>query len=106
MLTSSRCRLVATAALFTVAVASIARGATFNIGNGDVAGLKIAIITSNSNNQDDTINLAAGDSPTAVAVSPVTNKIYVANFNINNVPISAGAARWRTSTWSNSCCGG
>jgi len=32
--------------------------AEFNIANGDVAGLKAAIIASNTNNEDDTINLA------------------------------------------------
>ncbi len=35
-------------------------GATFNIANGDVAALKLAITTSNGNSQDDTIELAAG----------------------------------------------
>ncbi len=35
-------------------------GATFNVANGDVAGLKSAITTCNSNAQDDTIELAAG----------------------------------------------
>lgn len=34
--------------------------ATFNIANGDVAGLIAAINTANSNNQNDTINLAPG----------------------------------------------
>ena len=36
-----------------------AEAATFNIANGDVAGLISAINTANSNNQDDTINLAS-----------------------------------------------
>src|ERR1700758_2979166 len=34
--------------------------ATFNIADGDVAGLKAAMNTSNTNQEDDTINLANG----------------------------------------------
>src|SRR5438045_3054904 len=45
--------------------------ATFNIPDGDVAGLIAAINTANTNNQDDTINLAAGTyTLTAVDTSP------------------------------------
>lgn len=39
-----------------------APAATFNVANGDVTGLINAINTANSNNQDDTINLAASGS--------------------------------------------
>jgi hypothetical protein len=42
--------------------------ANFTIANGDVAGLIAAIITSNSNNQADTINLAAGGTYTLTSV--------------------------------------
>jgi CSLREA domain-containing protein len=50
-------------------VCSQARAATFNIANGDVAGLISAINTANSNNQNDTINLAAGGSYTLTAAA-------------------------------------
>ena len=50
-------------AVFVIAVATLSAvrwsgAAEFNIANGDVAGLKAAIIASNTNNEDDTINLA------------------------------------------------
>lgn len=43
----------------------------FNIANGDVAGLKNAIITANSNAQNDTINLASGGTYTLTAVDNI-----------------------------------
>ena len=43
--------------------------ATFNIANGDVAGLITAINTANSNNQNDDINLAASGTYTLTAVN-------------------------------------
>ncbi len=45
-------------------------GATFNIANGDVAGLRSAIITCNSNTQNDVINLAAGGTYVLTTVDP------------------------------------
>ena len=35
--------------------------------------------------------MAAGDAPYAVAVNPVTNKIYVVNYTSNNVTVIDGA---------------
>jgi parallel beta-helix repeat protein len=46
----------------------LSQGATFIIPNGDVPGLKAAINVSNSNAQDDTIELAAGGTYTLLAV--------------------------------------
>src|ERR1051325_4305013 len=40
--------------------AAPSRAATFSIANGDVAGLKNAIVTANANAEDDTIVLASG----------------------------------------------
>lgn len=45
-----------------------ARGATFNIAAGDVAGLKTALTTANSNGQADVINLSASSTYTLPAV--------------------------------------
>src|SRR5256885_6921080 len=57
--------------LVTVALLSFfvarAPAATFNIANGDVAGLINAINTANANNANDTINLAAGGSYSVTA---------------------------------------
>jgi len=39
-----------------------------------------------------TTTVAAGAQPYAVAVNPVTNKIYVANTNSNNVTVIGGAS--------------
>jgi predicted outer membrane repeat protein len=47
-------------ALCLLASRSDLQATTFNIANGDVTALKTAINTSNTNNQDDTIELAAG----------------------------------------------
>lgn len=60
--------------LFLVAAAilgwvCLADGATFNVSNGDVAGLVNAITTANTNGQDDTINLAANGTYTLTAVN-------------------------------------
>jgi hypothetical protein len=54
--------LVITALLagLALAVAPVAQAATFDIADGDVAGLIAAINTANGNGQPDTINLAAG----------------------------------------------
>jgi len=41
--------------------------------------------------QSVTATVAAGTSPRAVAINPVTNKIYVANTNSNNVTVIDGA---------------
>ena len=38
-----------------------------------------------------TASLVAGTNPYAVAVNPMTNKIYVANYNSNNVSVIDGA---------------
>lgn len=45
-----------------------ARAATFNIPNGDVAGLIAALNTANGNGEADTINLAASGTYTLMAV--------------------------------------
>lgn len=58
-----------------VLVASISAGveaATFNIPNGDVAALVSAMNTANSNNQDDTINLATNGLYTFTTVNNTT----------------------------------
>ena len=44
--------------MLLVLASAAAEAATFNIADGDVAGLKSAITTANSNNEDDTIDLA------------------------------------------------
>lgn len=49
-----------------------AHGATFNIADGDVAALKNAISTSNSNNEDDTIYLASGGTYILSAIDNTT----------------------------------
>ena len=49
-----------------------ARCATFNIANGDIAGLVAAINASNGNGQDDTINLATGGTYTLTTVNNTT----------------------------------
>jgi CSLREA domain-containing protein len=59
--------LIGTVLLFLCARTALA--ATFNIANGDVAGLISAISTANSNNQDDIINLAAGGNYTVTAAA-------------------------------------
>jgi hypothetical protein len=62
--------------------AQSASAATFNIANGDVAGLKNAITTSNTNSQDDTINLAAGGLYTLTAIDNTGT-----NFGNNGLPV-------------------
>ncbi len=49
-----------------------AQAAVFNIANGDVAALKNAIVTSNSNNEGDVISLAVGGSYVLTAVDNST----------------------------------
>ena len=61
----SSCSLLGSVLLFLSS--NVAPAAIFNIANGDVAGLKSAITTSNSNSQDDTIELAAGGTYTLTA---------------------------------------
>ena len=53
--------------------AKIAAPATFNVADGDVAGLINAINTSNANNEVDVINLAANGAYTLSAVNTTTN---------------------------------
>src|SRR5437588_2709680 len=53
--------------------AAAAQAAVFNIADGDVAGLKSAINTANSNGQDDTINLATNGTYTLTAVDNTDN---------------------------------
>ncbi len=43
-----------------------------------------------------TTTVAAGTSPFSVAVNPVTNKIYVANYGSNNVTVIDGATNATT----------
>ena len=43
-----------------------------------------------------TTTVSAGNSPKAVAVNPVTNKIYVANFGSANVTVIDGATNSTT----------
>ena len=45
-----------------------------------------------------TTTISAGTSPYAVAVNPVTNKIYVANYNSNTVTVIDGATNSTTAT--------
>src|SRR5215211_4885599 len=47
--------------------------ATFNIADGDVGGLRSAIVTANTNSQDDTINLAANGGYYIADVNNTTN---------------------------------
>jgi predicted outer membrane repeat protein len=61
----SQCLSLGSALLFVGTLALPA--GTFNVANGDVAALKTAISTSNTNNQDDTIELAAGGTYTLTA---------------------------------------
>src|ERR1043166_6264298 len=67
--------LITLIALFGVAIVGVQRvyGANFNIANGDVPGLIAAINAANSNNADDTINLAAGGTYTLLVVDNSTN---------------------------------
>ena len=67
---STLCLLIAIALLLN---AFDAPAAIFNIANGDVAGLKSAITTSNTNGGDDTINLAAGGEYILLTVDNTTN---------------------------------
>src|SRR5438552_1707656 len=60
------------AALVAALLCRHALAATFTIADGDVAGLKAAINTANGNNDDDTINLAAGGAYTLTAVDNST----------------------------------
>jgi YVTN family beta-propeller protein len=46
--------------------------------------------------QTATTTVAAGTLPLAAAVNPVTNKIYVPNFNSNNVTVIDGATNATT----------
>jgi hypothetical protein len=62
-----RLTLIAAAAATVLLRHSSVCGATFNIANGDVAGLKSAITMSNINAQDDTIELFANGSYTLTA---------------------------------------
>src|ERR1041385_8419406 len=67
--------LITLIALFGVAIVGVQRvyGTNFNIANGDVPGLIAAINAANSNNADDTINLAAGGTYTLLVVDNSTN---------------------------------
>lgn len=47
----------------------LAQAATFNIPDGDVAGLIVAINTANANGEADTINLASGGTYTLIEVN-------------------------------------
>jgi predicted outer membrane repeat protein len=62
-----RFTLIAVAAATVLLRHSSVCGATFNIANGDVAGLKSAITAANSNGADDTIELAASGNYTLTA---------------------------------------
>src|ERR1043166_8607989 len=70
-------------------------GANFNIANGDVAGLIAAINAANSNNADDTINLAAGGTYTLLVVDNSTNGENalppIVSHNAHNPPIKGHA---------------
>jgi hypothetical protein len=63
-------RSIACAVLLTLlsAMSRPAHAATFNVVEGDVAGLKTAINTANGNDQDDIINLASGSTYTLTTV--------------------------------------
>ncbi|UCG41895.1 MAG: YncE family protein, partial [candidate division WOR-3 bacterium] len=51
----------------------------------------------------DTLAVAVGDSPCAVAVNPVTNKVYVANYDGDNVTVIDGATNDTLSVQSGDC---
>src|SRR5437016_690758 len=61
------------AALVAALLCRHASAATFTIADGDVAALKMAIATANSNNADDTINLAANGHYMLTAADNTTN---------------------------------
>src|SRR5205823_4742504 len=63
--------------------ASETEAATFNIADGDVAGLKSAINTANANGQADTINLAAGG--TYILTTADNNSINALPIIVNEV---------------------
>ncbi len=65
--------IAATAAVLLMGATPRADAATFTIANGDVAGLKSAINTANTNNVADTINLASGGTYDLTTVATTTN---------------------------------
>ncbi len=64
---------VAMSVLLLTCTHGAVQAATFNIADGDVAGLIAAITTSNGNNQADVINLAPGGTYTLTAVHNTSN---------------------------------
>ena len=77
--------LAAWAAVFLMSAAPCAHAATFNIANGDVAALKSALTTANTNGQTDIINLAAGGTYTLTTLDN-------SDFGDNGLPIIANDA--------------
>src|SRR4051812_11020312 len=76
-----------------------ASAATFNIANGDVAGLKTAITTANSNNADDTINLAAnGAYVLTTEDTPMIGLPLIGADSNHTLTINGAAATLRRST--------
>ena len=59
--------------------------------NGNSASVTVINGANNS-----TASVSVGTYPVAVAVNPVTNKIYVANFRTNNVTVIDGATNHAT----------
>src|SRR5437899_9181705 len=77
----------------------LAPAATFNIANGDVAGLISAINTANSNNQDDTINLASNSDYVLTAPDNGSNGLPVIGIdNAHNLTINGNGATIRRSS--------
>src|SRR2546421_4336666 len=71
----------------------IVPAATFNIADGDVAGLISAINTANSNNQDDTINLAASGNYVLTAANNGSNGLPIIGIdNGHNLTINGNDA--------------
>src|SRR5439155_11775330 len=71
----------------------------FNIANGDVAGLISAINTANSNNQDDTINLASNGDYVLTAPDNGSNGLPVIGIdNAHNLTINGNGATIRRSS--------
>ena len=84
---------VAIGTVLLFSFSQIAPAATFNIADGDVAGLISAINTANSNNQDDTINLASSGNYVLTAANNGSNGLpIIGSDNGHNLTINGNGA--------------
>lgn len=72
----------------TLISAGVARAAVFNIPDGDVAALRAAIVTANSNGVADTINLVPGGIYTLTAADNPSNGLPVVNDDVPGVDLT------------------